>query len=83
MYQNNPNPFNPETSINFTVPKMSRVTLAIYDILGGKIRTLVSEPKPQAATMLPGMEKMTKVNNWQAVFIFTNCRQVNLAPLKK
>jgi len=45
LEQNYPNPFNPETSINFTVPKMSRVTLAIYDILGRKIRTLVSETK--------------------------------------
>ena len=35
----------PETSINFTVPKMSRVTLTIYDILGRSIRTLVSETK--------------------------------------
>ena len=45
LQQNYPNPFNPETSIHFTVPKMSRVTLAIYDILGRKIRTLVSETK--------------------------------------
>ena len=45
LEQNYPNPFNPETSIHFTVPKMSRVTLAIYDILGRKIRTLVNETK--------------------------------------
>ena len=45
LEQNYPNPFNPETSIHFTVPKMSRVTLAIYDILGRKIRTLLSETK--------------------------------------
>ena len=45
LYQNYPNPFNPETSIHFTVPKMSRVSLAIYDILGRKIRALVSETK--------------------------------------
>ena len=45
LHQNYPNPFNPETSIHFTVPKMSRVTLAIYDILGRKIRTLVNETK--------------------------------------
>jgi len=45
LFNNYPNPFNPETSINFTVPKISRVTLAIYDILGRKIRTLVSAIK--------------------------------------
>ena len=45
LLNNYPNPFNPETSINFIVPKMSRVMLAIYDILGRKIRTLLSETK--------------------------------------
>jgi len=45
LFNNYPNPFNPETSIHFTVPKMSRVTLVIYDILGRKIRTLVSATK--------------------------------------
>ena len=38
---NHPNPFNPNTTISFTVPEASYVTLAIYDVLGRKVRVLV------------------------------------------
>jgi len=45
LYQNFPNPFNPETRIDFQLPKGSEVTLKIYNILGQEIKTLVSEEK--------------------------------------
>ena len=32
-----PNPFNPSTNIDFTLPEISDVTIAIYDILGREI----------------------------------------------
>ena len=40
--QNFPNPFNPSTMINFTIPKMSNVTLKIYDMKGQLIATLIN-----------------------------------------
>jgi hypothetical protein len=43
LSQNYPNPFNPSTTINFSIPQTSFVTLAIYDILGNKIKTLVND----------------------------------------
>jgi hypothetical protein len=43
LRQNYPNPFNPSTTIEFTIPKTGFVTLIIYDILGKKVATLVSE----------------------------------------
>jgi hypothetical protein len=35
-----PNPFNPSTTVRFSVPKVSRVTLTVYDILGRRVTTL-------------------------------------------
>ncbi len=38
-----PNPFNPETTVRFTLQEDSSVELNIYDIKGRKVRTLVDE----------------------------------------
>lgn len=38
-----PNPFNPSTNIQFSVPVSGMVTLEVYDILGSKVRTLISD----------------------------------------
>ena len=43
LLQNYPNPFNPSTKISYSIPKSCFVTLTVYDILGKKIQTLVSE----------------------------------------
>jgi serine protease len=40
--QNFPNPFNPATTISFTVEKEGPVSVVIYDMSGRKIRNLVS-----------------------------------------
>jgi flagellar hook assembly protein FlgD len=41
-----PNPFNPQTEIRFALPQGARATLAIFDIRGRKIRTLVESDLP-------------------------------------
>ncbi len=41
--QNFPNPFNPETIIDFQVPKAAFVKIRILNILGQNIKTLVSQ----------------------------------------
>ncbi len=38
--QNYPNPFNPVTTISFALPKNSKVSLTVYDILGRKMDVL-------------------------------------------
>jgi uncharacterized protein (TIGR02145 family) len=45
LSQNFPNPFNPSTKINYSVPKIGFVTIKVYDILGREVSTLVNEEK--------------------------------------
>ncbi len=43
---NYPNPFNPETTIAFTLDKEQKVELAIYNVRGQKVRTLINDIQP-------------------------------------
>jgi hypothetical protein len=43
LEQNHPNPFNPSTVIGYEIASDANVTLAIYDVTGKLVRTLVNE----------------------------------------
>ncbi len=38
-----PNPFNPETSIQYGIPEAGRVSITIYDMQGKLVRQLIEE----------------------------------------
>jgi hypothetical protein len=46
LHQNFPNPFNPTTTIEFSIQNDSKVDLTIYNIKGQKVKMLVNEILP-------------------------------------
>ncbi len=48
VYANAPNPFNPQTTITYDLPRASHVTLRVLDIAGRLVRTLVDDDLPAA-----------------------------------
>jgi hypothetical protein len=46
LYQNYPNPFNPGTTIEFDLPKNSRISLKIFNIVGEEVSALIHTDLP-------------------------------------
>ena len=46
LHPNYPNPFNPVTHIQFTIPEPTDVKLQIFDLLGKQVDVLVNEMLP-------------------------------------
>jgi len=46
LAQNYPNPFNPSTAIGFSITRTSFTEIAVYDGIGRRVKTLVSETLP-------------------------------------
>ncbi|MBX7041492.1 MAG: T9SS type A sorting domain-containing protein [Ignavibacteria bacterium] len=43
LFQNSPNPFNPETNISFGKPMSGFVRLRVYDVSGREVKTLIDD----------------------------------------
>ncbi len=44
LYENYPNPFNPSTTIKFSLEEYSGVKLIIYDVMGRELQILINQP---------------------------------------
>jgi hypothetical protein len=80
LENNYPNPFNPSTTIQYALPKQSRVTLRIYSILGTEVATLVDEV--QDAKYYRVTWKGTNVNGVSVASGVYFCR-LSAEPLEK
>ena len=50
LEQNYANPFNPSTTISFTLPIKDKISLKVYDVLGREVRTLINNEERPAGT---------------------------------
>jgi len=54
LYQNYPNPFNPVTYIKVDIPKESKVTIKLFDVLGREVKTIFNSVlKPVSGYEIP------------------------------
>ena len=75
LEQNFPNPFNPTTTINYSLKKQTHVRITVYDIMGRFVKTLVdaTEPTGKYKTVFDGSDirilqnKKPRSNNRQHI----------------
>ncbi|MFI5252829.1 MAG: T9SS type A sorting domain-containing protein [Bacteroidota bacterium] len=78
LYQNYPNPFNPSTRIAFDVKEENHIRIAIYNIAGQKVSTLIDETK-RAGSYTVGFD----ATNLPSGIYFCKLEGANFSLMKK
>ena len=63
MIKNFPNPFNPATHIQYSLPRSGEVTLIIYNILGQKVRQLLNNQTQSAGSYTIEWDGRNRIGN--------------------
>ncbi|MBN2011666.1 T9SS type A sorting domain-containing protein [candidate division KSB1 bacterium] len=69
--QNYPNPFNPETTIHYQLAEKSHVKIAVYNIVGQLVNTLVNGNQDQGSHSIQWNGKDVRGNNVPSGIYFT------------
>ena len=78
LSQNFPNPFNPTTSIQFSIPVDGNINIQIFDMAGKEVMTLLNEQKPagQYSVQVNG-------NNLSSGIYYYKIKAGNFSAIKK
>ncbi|HEU4930376.1 MAG TPA: FlgD immunoglobulin-like domain containing protein [Candidatus Krumholzibacteria bacterium] len=52
LFQNSPNPFNPETEVRFELAAPANVSISIFDAAGRRVRVLIDDARPAGPNVL-------------------------------
>lgn len=80
---NHPNPFNPSTTIRFTLPQEGKVIVRIYDILGRQVAELLNEMEPAGSHSVVWNGKDSFGNEVSSGVYFYNIRYNDQSRTKK
>ncbi len=83
LLPNYPNPFNPETYIEYALPSDCQVTLAIYNILGQRVKTLINEYQSAGLKSIRWDGKDDSGNRVSAGIYFYSIKADNFTQAKK
>ena len=83
LHQNYPNPFNNETVIKFNLRRSTEVSLAIYNILGQKVRTLVEGWLAAGSQIVSWDGKDEKGNDLSSGIYFYQLRAGEMSETKR
>jgi hypothetical protein len=71
LEQNFPNPFNPSTVINYSIPTAGQVKVTVYNLLGSEVAVLVNEYKDAGNYSVEFSTENLKNNLGSGVYIYT------------
>ena len=83
LEQNFPNPFNPSTSIQYTISNQQFVSLKVYDILGNEVAILVNEEKTAGTYEVEFSVGQNSILSLSSGIYFYQLRAENFVDTKK
>ncbi|MCB0749790.1 MAG: T9SS type A sorting domain-containing protein, partial [Ignavibacteriae bacterium] len=82
LFQNYPNPFNPSTKIKFSMPEDAKININVYNVLGEKVASVISEELKAGFHQVDFNSNSTGYQLASGVYIYT-IESKNFSQVKK